>query len=189
MLCLFYYCTDLIRKYDIRKFSNQIRLVSISLSLNILYMLPWLLLCKYIAFDEANTDNLNELIARDGFWGTGGGGYLYLLILLLSLNSVWISQSSRHWILKIIGTFVGGTITWYLFNLGLEPNIEKYGLTFSGVDFLLGPDRKTKLDETILFMRWFILYTGAIATLAWGMKFNILSLLPTKNVKTQAENG
>ncbi len=189
MLCLFYYSSDLIRKYGIRKLSNQIHLVSISLSLNIFYMLPWLLLCKYIAFDAANTDNLNELIARDGFWGAGGGGYLYLLIILLSLNSVWVSQSKRHGIFKIIGTFICGIITWYLFKHGLEPNIEKYGITFSGVDFLLGPDRKTKLDETMLFMRWFILYTGAIATLAWGMKFNILSLLPTKNVTTQAENG
>lgn len=189
MLCLFYYCTDLIRKYDIRKFSNQIRLCSISLSLNILYMLPWLFLCKYIAFDAANTDNLNELIARDGFLGTGGGGYLYLLIILLSLNSVWVSQSNWHGIFKIMGTFIGGIITWYLLTLGLEPNIEKYGITFSGVDFLLGPDRKTKLDETILFMRWFILYTSTIAILAWGMKFNILSLLPTTKQTTQAENG
>ncbi|VAV95142.1 hypothetical protein MNBD_ALPHA02-1549 [hydrothermal vent metagenome] len=189
-LCLFYFIGDLVKKYEITGIWSQLRLYAISLPIYFLYILPWLFLCKIIAFDYSSTDNLNELIARDSFYGLGGGMYLYLLVILLSLNSVWVSQSKRHGIFKITGTFISGIITWYLLNLGLEANVEKYGLTFSGVDFLLGPDRKIKLDETILFMRWFILYTSAIAILAWGMKFNILSLLPTRETVTaQAENG
>lgn len=181
MLCIFYYSSDLIKKYDIHNFFNQSYLVSISMSFNILYALPWLFLCKYIAFDQANTDNLNELIARDGFFGTGGGGYLYLLVFLLTLNSVWVSQSIRHWIFKLLSVIIAGIAGWFLFNLGLEGNIEKYGLTFSGVDFLLGPDRRIKLSETMLFLRWIILYTGSITILAWGMKFDISSLLTTRS--------
>ena len=53
-----------------------------------LVALPWLYFCKVIAFDWSSTDNLNELIARDGIWGLGGGGYLYLLLFCICILSV-----------------------------------------------------------------------------------------------------
>ncbi len=177
LLCLFYYSGDLIKKYEIRGIANKGRLIALSLSLNILYALPWLYLCKYIAFDQANTDNLVELISPQGFMGVGGGGYLYLLVLLLTLNSVLICQSLYHWTVKLLFTAAAATGGWYLLNLGLNLNIEKYGTSFSAVDFLLGPDRQHKLDQSTLFMRWIILYTGCVITLVWGMKFNLLSLM------------
>ncbi|VAX06216.1 hypothetical protein MNBD_ALPHA03-1719 [hydrothermal vent metagenome] len=177
LLCLFYYSGDLIKKYEIRGIANKGRLIALSLTLNILYALPWLYLCKYIAFDQANTDNLVELISRQGFMGIGGGGYLYFLILLLTLNSVLIRQSLYHWTVKLLFTSAAATGGWYLLNLGLELNIEKYGTSFSAVDFLLGPDRQHKLNQSTLFIRWIILYIGCVITLVWGMKFNLLSLM------------
>ena len=177
MLCLFYQAGDLIEKYNISGFFNKGRLVMMSLSLNIIYALPWFYLCKFIAFDHSSTDNLNELIARDGFFGTGGGGYLYLLFMLLALNCVWVRQSQWRAFFKVSSIIAAATLGWFLFNLGLEANVQKYGQTFSGVDFLLGPDRKVKLSETYLFLRWIILYTSSITILAWGMRFTIPSLL------------
>lgn len=196
LLCLFYYSADLIRKYEIQGIANKGRLIALSLCLNILYALPWLYLCKYIAFDQSNTDNLNELISRQGFFGMGGGGYLYLLILLLTLNSVLIRQSLYHWTVKLLFTAASAIAGWYLLNLGLESKIEKYGISFSGVDFLLGPDRQNRLDESMLFTRWIILYISCIAILAWGMKFNLSSLLARRQKiqkshteNTQVKNG
>ncbi len=177
LLCLFYYSGDLIKRYEIRGIANKGRLIALSLALNILYALPWLYLSKYIAFDQANTDNLSELISRQGFLGVGGGGYLYLLILLLTLNSVLIRQSLYHWAIKLLFTVIAGIAGWYLLNLGLEQNIEKYRTSFSAVDFLLGSDRQSRLSQSTLFMRWIILYIGCVITLVWGMKFNLLSLM------------
>ncbi len=109
--------------------------------------------------------------------GIGGGGYLYLLILLLTLNSVLMRQSLYHWAIKLLFTAASATGGWYLLNLGLEQNIEKYGTSFSAVDFLLGSDRQHKLSQSTLFIRWIILYIGCVITLVWGMKFNLLSLM------------
>jgi len=54
------------------------------------FLLLWL--CKAITFDWSSTDNLNELIARDGEWGWGGGGYLYALMFLICANSLMLAQ-------------------------------------------------------------------------------------------------
>jgi len=175
LLCLFYYAGALIKKYDIHGLSNQGKLISFSLLINLLYALPWLYFCKVIAFDHSSTDNLNELIAREGFFGLGGGGYLYLLVILLSFNSVWVSQSLYHWVSKALIIIIAGTLGWFLFNLGLEAEVQKYGLTFSGADFLLGPDRQNKLAQSMLFIRWIILYTSSVTILAWSMTFNLFT--------------
>ena len=51
-------------------------------------------LCKAIAFDWSSTDNLNELIAREGELGLGGGGYLYALLAVLAINAVLLARVS-----------------------------------------------------------------------------------------------
>ena len=137
-----------------------------------LYLLPWLYFCKVIAFDWSSTDNLTELIARDGNWGVGGGGYLYALVLLVSCLSVglaWSVLKSRKsaW-LFIIVTMVSTPLGWYLLNQGLAQNVGKYGLDFSGVDFLLGPDRSNLISQSELFIRWFTVQMAAVVGLAFG---------------------
>jgi len=87
----------------------------------------WLWLCKAIAFDWSSTDNLNELIARDGPWGWGGGGYLYLLVGLFSVNVVLLARVPAR-----LGR--SPSLAWrpwrpcrsvVLLNLGLEPEVHK----------------------------------------------------------------
>ncbi|MDD4273145.1 MAG: VanZ family protein [Desulfobacter postgatei] len=134
--------------------------------------LPWLILSKVIAFDYSSTDNLNELIASDAALGMGGGVYLYLLVILIIFNSVYISKNPTgplyKYIVMVMLTFAGVLTSWYFLNFGLVANFKKYDVAYSGVDFLLGPDRKTKLPESVLFLRWGVLYICAISVLTWG---------------------
>ncbi len=152
---------------------NEHKLIVSKFLLLVASMLPWFWLAKAISFDWSSTDNLNELIARDGAMGLGGGGYLYLLLGLLSVNAVIFSNSWQRVI-----NFIGATVFslamlplgWWLLNLGLEANVEKYGLFFSGAQFLLGPDRSQLLPEWELFSRWSILQIGFVGIVGVGIK-------------------
>lgn len=53
---------------------------------------------------------------------------------------------------------------------GLEPRIQKYDLVFSGVQFLLGPDRQHHLTLEDLFARWTVVQLAAVAVLATGAR-------------------
>ena len=139
----------------------------------ILSALLWLWLCKGIAFDWSSTDNLNELIARDGPAGWGGGGYLYLLVALICANAVLLSQM-RFTVIGIAlaagATCAAVPVGWWLLNNGLEQYVEKYSLVFSGVQFLLGPDRKQTLTQEMLFLRWSIVQFSGVLVIAAGAR-------------------
>ena len=180
MLCIVYISFETIKKYKITDFISKFKLLSKTLSLYTLYAMPWFLLCKYIAFDKSSTDNLNELIATNGFYGMGGGAYLSFLFILLTSNAVTLTQSFNRKIIMIVLTLCASIFGWFLFNWALEPEVHKYGNIFSGVDFLLGPDRKNLLSKETLFFRWFILYICSIITLVWGMKNTLLSSIILK---------
>ena len=135
-----------------------------------LWLLPWLYLWKHVAFDWAATDNLSELIAREGEWGVGGGVYLYFLVLtLMSLSALlaWgYFRKSRGLLVSVIVLLASLPVTWFLLNHGLEHNIPKYGRSFSAVNFLLGPDRQGLISGPELFFRWSILqlvFVGGVA--------------------------
>jgi VanZ family protein len=129
-------------------------------------------LCKAIAFDWSSTDNLNELLARDGDWGWGGGGYLYGLLALICLNSLILSEGLAGRALVLLGsllfTLVAVPLGWWLLNQGLEPEVHKYGSVFSGAQFLLGPDRIRLLPAEVLFVRWAAVQAGATIMIAIG---------------------
>jgi hypothetical protein len=133
----------------------------------------WLWLCKAIAFDWSSTDNLTELIARDGEWGWGGGGYLYALLALICANAVLLARlriTSARTLAAAFITLAMVPIGWWLINLGLAQRIEKYGSVFSGVQFLLGPDRQHLLDSGTLFLRWSVVQVGGVLVIALGAR-------------------
>lgn len=131
-------------------------------------------LCKAIAFDWASTDNLAELIAIEGEWGWGGGGYLYGLIVLLCLNAAIFAEASitnTRILLKVfIFSLVAIPLGWWLINQGLELNVEKYGTHFSAVQFLLGPDRNDLLSQNALIARWSLLQLVAVLIVGLGVR-------------------
>jgi len=55
-----------------------------------------------------------------------------------------------------------------LLNHGIGLEVEKYDLTFFGVDFLLGPDRDNLISTEQLFVRWVGVHCLAIFGLAFG---------------------
>ena len=135
-------------------------------------LLVWLFLCKLIAFDWSSTDNLNELVAPPGAFGLGGGGYLYLLVLLLAMNATLLSALGRGFgklMLALIFTLLAVPLGWVLLQQGLHPAVEKYGMIFSGVQFLLGPDRQSVLTDGELFLRWAFVYLAGLATMTVGL--------------------
>ena len=133
----------------------------------------WLWLCKAVAFDSSSTDNLNELIAADGHWGWGGGGYLYALLAVICANAVLVARMRLTflWMAVAAGVTLGMIpVGWWLLNQGLEQQVHKYGLVFSGVQFLLGPDRKNLLGPEVLFLRWGIVQLAGVLVIAVGAR-------------------
>jgi len=133
-------------------------------------LLLWL--CKAIAFDWSSTDNLNELIARDGPWGLGGGGYLYALLGLIVGTGLVLSarlSSRAEPVGRLALVLLAIPAGWWLLSEGLGGRIEKYENVFSGAQFLLGPDRKHLLDDATLFGRWVIVQSGAVVIIAIGI--------------------
>lgn len=143
-------------------------------SISLVVLLPWFFLCKLITFDYSSTDNLNELIARDGEYGLGGGGYLYLLVFSLIAVSCFLAWSvitRRHLAFFVALLVTAGSVplNWFLLSSGLEQNVSKYGYTFSGVDFLLGPDRNELLPESELQLRWAFVNIAICLSLSAGL--------------------
>lgn len=140
--------------------------------------LPWLWLAKSVAFDWSSTDNLNELVMRDGPMGWGGGGFLYALLGLLCINAVTAGRALRsfkHLPIVIIGSIAALPLGWWLLSLGLESNVEKYGFTFSGTQFLLGPNREHLLTDMELFIRWCAVQIGFVIVTALGIRIALLN--------------
>jgi hypothetical protein len=135
-----------------------------------LLAIPSLLLAKGIAFDGSSTDNLNELIARPGEFGLGGGGYLYALVALIAFLACRLGISRmRDSIFTLVLLLIGVPVSWWLLNQGLEPQVHKYGNIFSGVQFLLGPDREEILPQEILLQRWSLVFTVIVAGLGLSL--------------------
>jgi hypothetical protein len=129
-------------------------------------------LAKSVAFDWSSTDNLTELIAPDGRWGLGGGGYLYALLVLLCANAMTLARGSG--IAGAVGgaglTLIAFPVGWVLLQEGLDPAVAKYGQVFSGAQFLLGPDRSHLLAPVELLLRWVSLQLCMIAVVAVGLR-------------------
>jgi nitrogen fixation-related uncharacterized protein len=147
----------------------------------VLIAAAWFWLARAIVVPWAATDNLTELLARRPLFGIPGEWYLMPIPVLIGASvAMLISATARPrlWPLAVASTVATVPISWALLNLGLEPHVEKYGLVFSGAQFLLGPDRQTTLSESALFARWALVQVGAVAVTfigAWIVHRLVLS--------------
>ncbi len=157
-----------LRQTDWRGERRTLRLTGLLLGAGAL-----LWLCKAIAFDWTSTDNLNELIARDGEWGWGGGGFLYALLLVVCINGLLLAEAvsagPTQIGLAVLFSLAALPVGWWLLNEGLEQNVQKYGLVYSGAQFLLGQDRLNLLGPTALFLRWCTTQASIALVLAIGV--------------------
>ncbi len=114
------------------------------------------------------------MIARDGFFGSGGGAYLYALLVLVCLN-IWalsVVPLNAPLCLAACALFVMLSLPagWALLQAGLEPHLEKYGSVFSGQPFLFGPDGKALLPDSVLMVRWWVVQIGIVVVCAFGAR-------------------
>ncbi|OYU00153.1 MAG: VanZ family protein [Burkholderiales bacterium PBB1] len=145
-------CTD--RSWLMRR-----RLPALALLLLFWWLAAWLVI------DGAITDNLTELIARDGsIW-------LAALAALFSLHVSWASgrMSTRRGMTLGVVTLVALPLSWWLSKQGLEQTILKYDSVWSAQQFLLGHNRIDRLSEAQLFMRWSGVYIAMLGVCALGM--------------------
>ncbi len=132
-------------------------------ALAVLMLLWWL--AARLVIDGAITDNLTELIARDGsIW-------LAALAALFSLHVSWASgrMSTRRGVSMGVITLVALPLSWWLSKQGLEQTILKYDSVWSAQQFLLGRNRVDRLSEGQLFMRWSGVYIAMLGVCALGM--------------------
>jgi hypothetical protein len=131
----------------------------------------WIMLSKLVIFDWAATDNLTELVAGPGLLGVSGVPWLILTVMLFAGNvavAVRATESPTYLLVALICSVAAVPVAWWLLQLGLESQVVKYGMTFSALQFLLGPDRQHALTLTSLFVRWTLVYAAALAVVAFG---------------------
>lgn len=130
----------------------------------------WLGLCARVVYDWAITDNLVELMARHTVWGVHGGWFLSALPALVGLAAVGFVRPGRRWPYAFVLAVLSLPLGWWLFVQGLDQAVEKYGLVFPAQQFLLGPDRETRMPGQVLMLRWFALQTAWLLVTVLGMR-------------------
>jgi hypothetical protein len=139
----------------------------------LIYAAIWAYVFKIVVIDYAATNNITELIAPTA-WGIVSGLLpLYMLFALMAANAVFVARvvvggwrSVAHVAVVTPFALICG---WYLLNSGLVQSLHKYDLTYSGVDFLLGPDREKLLPQHILLVRWAVIYAVVVIGLGFGI--------------------
>jgi len=153
---------------------------------DVMLLLPFWWIAKYIVIDNAITDNLTELLQAHGLI------FLALLIVVFAIHVSFMANiiqrtRARYFLplsLLCLLTLALLPVTWWLLNQGIESLIVKDGKIFSGVQFILGENRSDLLPEIALFGRWCAFYAGAVTVTASGM-YCAMRLWPVGTVPGQ----
>jgi hypothetical protein len=93
--------------------------------------------------------------------------------LVICFNGLLLAEAvsgGLHQIsLAVLFSLVALPVGWWLLNQGLEQNVQKYGLVYSGTQFLLGQDRSHQLSPILLFLRWCATQFSGVLILATGV--------------------
>ncbi len=141
------------------------RMKPLDRSLLVMCAATWFWLARAVVVTWAATDNLTELIARRPVFGIAGEWYLFAIPVLIGVCVVQLLRAVERqgwWPVAIASAIAALPVGWVLLQLGLEPQVEKYGYVFSGAQFLLGPDRRNTISESALFARWVALQIRAV---------------------------
>jgi VanZ family protein len=133
----------------------------------VVVLLPFWWMAKVLVLDWSITDNLTELVAPGGAWLLLG-----LIIALFALHASVLghyAERPRAWAGLLALTLAALPASWYLLNQGIEHVVINGDRMFSGIQFLLGPNRDDLLSTFALFIRWSVLYCAGVAVTAWGI--------------------
>ena len=125
-------------------------------------------LFHYIIVGLAATDNLTELMAGGG--GARSSSMLALWCVLVGATGSLFGdhQGGRglgaglRQCCAVLSIALGYVILW----VGLEPDVQKYGASFSALQFLLSADRQKYVGGWELGIRYFLFHSGVIGLIA-----------------------
>jgi hypothetical protein len=121
----------------------------------------------YIVVSQASTDNLVELIANNG----GFGSFLLIasaLVLMLfggTKASLAFSLRAVRADKAIVWVLGAGISAYFALYFGLEQIIVKYGQVFSALQFLLSSSRENLAGTAQLVFRYMALYSALVAAI------------------------
>ncbi len=141
-----------------------------------------LALAYWVVVVQAATDNLTELMAREGRGHAlvvlSGAGLLFAVAVSLFASS--LARAGRGLGLALLWLVVTLPLGYALLQLGLAGHIDKYGHEFSALQFLLSRDRQSYAGSGELLLRFVVTWCGgvlatAIAQWAFAGKAKIFS--------------
>ncbi|MBZ0069486.1 MAG: VanZ family protein, partial [Thiobacillus sp.] len=129
-------------------------------------VLPILGLAYWGVVAQAASDNLIELIAIPQLLGfTALCAWFYTLFLAAAWLASPIPAAFRN--VRWIGVAISLPLSALLLYLGLAGEIEKYGQQFSALQFLLSTDRQHYASQSVIWLRYSVVYVLAIGALAF----------------------
>lgn len=128
----------------------------------------WAWPLHFAVVDLAATDNLTELMR-------GGGGMLASASLFLGVFAMLVATfavaSALAGAERRRNLVVAAVLAWPLgvacLWMGSEPNVFKYGQTFSAAQFLLSADRRHYAPAAVLWLRFGLLSLGLTVLALW----------------------
>jgi hypothetical protein len=116
----------------------------------------------------ADTDNLVELIANDASFAASSAlmvGFLALCVTASALSAAWGFVGDMR--VRLVGlALVAASLASWMFWLGSEAVLVKYGKAFSAFQFLLSTDRAHYAVGMNLVLRYLVAFVGVVAGLA-----------------------
>ena len=152
------------------------------LLLGIIILMAW----HWAVVRSAATDNLTELFRDGGNWRSTlwlAGWFICFTATLLTTLKI-VSGRSKHWIFALLAISASFPLSYWILSQALEIVIIKYDQVFSGLQFLLSPDRDHLVAEQDLMLRYFLAYFVFLFGLGW-LGFSALSNIHSKTQKNK----
>ena len=152
------------------------------LLLGIIILMAW----HWAVVRSAATDNLTELFRDGGNWRSTlwlAGWFICFTATLLTTLKI-VSGRSKHWIFALLAISASFPLSYWILSQALEIVIIKYDQVFSGLQFLLSPDRDHLVAEQDLMLRYFLAYFVFLFGLGW-LGFSALANIHSKTQKNK----
>jgi len=160
------------------------------LLLGIIILIAW----HWAVVRSAATDNLTELFRDGGNWQSTlwlTGWFICFTATLLTTLKI-VSGSSKHWIFALLAISASFPLSYWILSQALEIVIIKYDQVFSGLQFLLSPDRDHLVVEQDLILRYFLAYFVFLTGLGWlgvsATTFNLPRINTGKTLRQTANS-
>ncbi|MEH6648955.1 MAG: right-handed parallel beta-helix repeat-containing protein [Motiliproteus sp.] len=135
-----------------------------------------LAICYYFTFPAASTDNLTELISAPLMFCL----LLTLYALMIALMVRSLLSNASHKLIKLgSGGIILSTLGWIIAQYSFTEQLHKYGVSFSALEFILGPDRNTRLTIVELLLRWFCVSVAFQLIILWGARLSAGLKIPS----------